>query len=115
MLRCDPVLLYGVNLPPGYGNDINIYMIFPTSSGMKGPEVITKDILDKGVIIRPQEVRKSVNHLPGFQLTDVVVELDPCEKTVDVPAVIELKYLLSTNYMESVSNDVKHVDGENRK
>jgi len=100
LLKTD-MFIYGINLPPGYGKDINIYRVYPVASGkVVGPEIITEDILSTNSIIEVLGVRGSVNHLPGYPSVDAVVEVKPYEKTADVPMVIDLKYLQSTNYMQ---------------
>lgn len=97
------MLVYGVNLPPGYGKKIDIYMIDPVWPKVKGPEIISDEILKAGTILDVQGVRKSVNHLPGYQSIQAFVNVSSFEKAVDVPVVINLKYIQSTNYMEYCS------------
>lgn len=93
----------GINLPPGYGKDINLYMVYPVASGkISGPEIITEDTLSPKVTVKVLGVRKSVNHLPGYQEVDAIVEIKPYEKAADVPVVIDLKYIQSTNYMQKL-------------
>jgi len=93
------MLIYGVNLPPGYGKEINVYIITPDIAGMTGPEIIVKDHLHLGTILKIQSVRKSVNHLPGWQSIEAIVLEDSYTKNKDIPVVIDLKYIQSTNYM----------------
>jgi len=100
------MLVYGVNLPPGYGKDINIYMIYPMSAGMVGPEIITEDILKPEAILEVMSIRRSINHLPGYQSIEAVVEVNPYEKMANVPAVINLEYIQSTSYMRKLEERV---------
>ncbi len=98
------MLIYGVNLPPGYGEDINVYRITPDIPGMTGPEILTKDRLNSGTTLRIQSVRRSTNHLPGYPSIDAVVTVQSYEESADVPIVINLKYLQSTNYMRRLDH-----------
>lgn len=93
------MLIYGLNLPPGYGEDINIYVIIPNGSGPDGPHVLSKNFLEAGAILEISSVRKSINHLPGYQEIEAVVEVKAYKKEANVPVVIDLEYLQSTNYM----------------
>jgi hypothetical protein len=93
----------GVNLPPGYGKDINIYIIGPTQPSWTGPELITRNTLGKGTILKVQGVRRSVNSaLFEGQQIDAVVEVELYEKAVNVPVVIELRYLRSLKWLGKV-------------
>ena len=89
----------GVNLPPGYGKDINIYTIQPTLPTWSGPELITRDTLKPGTFLKVVGIRRSINSvlLEGKKI-EAVVEVEPYEKDVNVPVVIELKYLNAFNY-----------------
>ena len=89
--------LYGINLPPGYGDEINVFVILPMGPGPSGPEVISKETLVSKNELKIISVIESVNHLPGFKEIEAIVEVHPFKKTVDVPVVIDLKYLLDTN------------------
>jgi hypothetical protein len=40
----DDMYISGVNMPPGYGDNIDIYIIGPIKPTWIGPEVITRDI-----------------------------------------------------------------------
>lgn len=93
--------IYGINLPPGYGKDINVYFVRPWRGS--GPEYITEDILNPGVTLRVQSIRKSINHIFFCdQVIEAVVEVSPYEKTADVPVTISLKYLQTTNYVNKL-------------
>jgi len=93
------MFIYGVNLPPGYGSEIDIYKIRPISSEIRGREIITEGFLTPETIIEVQSIKKSINHLPGWPSVDAVVTVNPYKKMADVPIAIDLRYLLSTNYM----------------
>ncbi len=98
------MLIYGVNSPPGYGKDINVYIVKPMNMRTSGPEILTEDILKPGAVIEVQGVRRSTNHLPGNPSIDAVVTVQSYEKSADVPIVIDLKYLQSTNYMRRLDH-----------
>ena len=100
------MLIYGVNLPPGYGKDINEYVITPNLPGMTGPEIITKEYLKSGETLKIQRIRRSTNHLPRNQEIEAIIKLQSYKKSVDVPVVIDLKYIQSTNYCEKVPANV---------
>lgn len=93
------MLIYGVDLPPGYGRGIDIYTIKPKGIKITGREIITEEILEIGTVIVVQGVRRSTNHFPGFQSIDVEVEVSLYEDSVIVPIVMDIKYLKSTKYM----------------
>lgn len=92
--------IYGVNLPPGYGKDINIYIINPMHLMWSGPELIMEDTLKSGTILQVQSVRKSINSvLFEGKKSQAVVTIKPYTKAVNVPIVIDLEHIQSTNYM----------------
>ena len=101
-LRTD-MLIYGVNLGPGYGKDINIYDIKPMSLRTKGPEMITEDVLKPGTILEIQSIRKSTISVPfEGKKVEAVVTVKPYTKAVNVPVVIGLEYIQSTNYVSKL-------------
>ncbi|MFA5629784.1 MAG: hypothetical protein WC958_06045 [Dehalococcoidales bacterium] len=97
------MVISGINLPPGYGKDINIYVVYPLVSGrITGPKIISEEILHSSTIIEVLGVRKSVNHIPGYQSIDAIITVYPYEKATNVPVVIDLRYLQSTNYVQKL-------------
>lgn len=97
------MLIYGINLPPGYGKDINVYSIKPKGMGSSGPEIITKGLLELGTILEVKSIKKSINSvlLEGKKVR-AVVTLNSYKKLVDVPIAIDLKYLQSGDYAEKI-------------
>lgn len=97
------MFISGVNLPPGYGKDINIYIIGPKQPTWSGPELITRDTLTSGTILKIQGIRRSINSVPfeGKKI-EAVVAVEPYVKDVNVPVVIELKYLTSASYVKKL-------------
>ena len=59
----EEMYISGVNMPSGYGKDIDVYIIGPTNPSWTGPEVITRDILKKGTTLTIQSVRKCTNKI----------------------------------------------------
>ena len=97
------MFISGVNLPPGYEKDINIYIIGPTRPSWTGPELITRNTLEKGTILRIQGIRRSINSvlLEGKQI-EVVVAVESYDKAVSVPVVIEIKHLRSLKHLGKI-------------
>jgi hypothetical protein len=94
------MLINGVNLPPGYGKDINIYSVNPIWPKVVGREIITEDLLDLETTLEIQNIRRSINHLPGYQSIQAIVQVAPFTKSVDVPIVIDMEYIRSDIYMK---------------
>ena len=86
----------GINLPPGYGKEINIYSINPNRN-WDGPELITRDPLKTGTILKIQSLRRC-NTL-WVRTVQAVVVVDLFKKIVNVPIVIDLEYINSTDLM----------------
>ncbi len=85
----------GVNLPPGYGEEIDVYFIDPTNLNWSGPELITRNTLEAGTVLTVQSVVECC-----FGTTrEAVVASDPYVIAVDVPIRIDLKYLVDS-YVE---------------
>ncbi len=88
--------IFGVNLPPGYGDDINIYTMHPTDCGrISGPEILSEDTLGVGTILKIKSIIRSVNHLPKCQEIDAIVSVNLFKKRARVPVRISLEYLQS--------------------
>ena len=86
------------------GKDIDAYTIKPMSIRTSGPEIITEDVLKTGAVLEVQSIKRSINHIPGYQSIYATVEVLSYEKEADVPVVIAFKYLQSTNYMRRVDH-----------
>ncbi len=81
----------GINLPPGYGKDINLYLIRPTSNIGLGPENISRSILKMGTVLKIYGIKKCTN---CFEKTiRAIVAVEPFVKEVEVPVEINLKYI----------------------
>ncbi len=87
--------IYGVNLPPGYGKDINVYDILPVSYGrIVGREILSEEILKPGVVLEIQSINRSTIPIPfeGRRI-EAVVTVTPYIKKVRVVSTLE--YYLS--------------------
>jgi hypothetical protein len=96
------MIVHGINLPPGYSNSIDLYIIAPAWWKEFGREYLTKEVINSKTIIKIISIKKSVNHFPGYSEIDAQVELDSFDKKVDVPISIDLDYVLSTEYMDKM-------------
>ena len=97
------MFIYGINLDRGYGKDIHIYEILPMNMRTKGPEIIIEDILRSGTILEVQSIRQSVNNvLFTGKVIEAVVKATPYLKSANVPIVINLKYIQSSNYTSKI-------------
>ncbi len=94
------MLIYGVSRPPGYGKDIDIYIIKPMNMRTIGSEILAEDTLKPETVLKARKVERSTIHIP-FEGKRIIttVTVTPFEKAVEVPVVIDLKYIQSTNYM----------------
>jgi hypothetical protein len=86
------------------GKDIDAYTIKPMSIRTSGPEIITEDVLKSGNILTVQGIKRSINHIPGYQSIYATVDVQSYEKEAAVPVVIALKYLQSTNDMQKLEH-----------
>mgnify|MGYP003600503293 CR=1 FL=1 len=92
--------IFGVNLPPGYGKDINVYDIYPTR--LSGPEIRSEEVLKPGTILEIQGIRKSINHFPGDPSVEALVKIAAFEPATNVPITISLEDLLSSNLAKRI-------------
>ncbi len=90
----------GVNMPPGYGKEIDIYIISSINPTWSGPEVITRDVLDSGTILRINSMQKCTNCLEDR--VRAIVSLDSFIKAKDVHVVIDLEYILSDKNLQKI-------------
>ncbi len=92
--------LYGVNLPPGYGKDINVYDVYPTR--LSGPEIISEKVLEPGTVLEVQGVQRSIYHIPGDPSVEALVKIIAFEPATNVPITISLEDLQSTNIAKMI-------------
>jgi len=93
--------IVGVNEAPGYGPEIDRYYIHHYK--VSGPEIITEDTLKQGVVLEIQSIDRSTISIPfeGKRIY-AVVTAPSFKKTVDVPIIIDLKDLQSTNLVNKL-------------
>jgi len=87
----------GINLPPGYGKDINIFSIEKTNPTWAGPELISRDTLEIGTILTILSIRKSTHLLD--RRVEAIVDVKYFKKTADVPIEINMEYIKSNEYV----------------
>ncbi len=97
------MLISRVDMPLGYEMGSSIYMIKPLCIRSAGREMLTEDTLKPEATLDAKSIQRSINSvlLEGKKV-QAVVEVNLYKKAVDVPIVIDLKYLQSTNYMRRV-------------
>jgi hypothetical protein len=92
----------GVNLPPGYSDEIHIYVISSRDPGWSGPEVVTRETLPTGSIIIINKVEECTNcwHF-GSPLRHVLVTIEgnPPE---NLPVKLDLGQILSGKHLEQI-------------
>ena len=83
----------GVNLPPGYGPEIDIYTLEPSLDwDWTGPERISRETLPVGTTMTVESVWRCTN-CPFENRIMVRVAVKEFAKEVDVPIKIDIKYL----------------------
>lgn len=97
----DGMQLSGVNLPPGYNKDINIYYLEPVSPSWSGPELISREELDKGTVFTIIQIRECTNCFEDQ--IQAVVHLEVNKKLAAVPIVIDLEQIKSLQYVSSIN------------
>jgi hypothetical protein len=85
------MLISGINLPPGYGQEINVYKISSVNPTWTGPEIISRHTLPKGTVIAIKSIKKCRN---CFKRTVVAtVEILDYSKYTLVPIEFDLEYI----------------------
>ena len=92
----------GVNLPPGYGKDVNIYLIERTSPTWNGPELISRDMLKTNTKFKVKSIRECTNCYFNEEI-DAIVTIKSFKKTANVPIAIGIGYLGSETYVRKVN------------
>ena len=89
--------IYGANAPPGYGKEIDFYVISRAEPGLGGRWLISKDSLGPGTTLTVQRILQCC-----FGWTTIaLVALEPYAAAVDAPIQFDLQYLTDA-YVESV-------------
>ncbi len=86
--------LSGVNAPPGYEKTVDYYVLNPTSPGWSGPELITRDTLPQGTLIKVESVHRCTNCLFDFgDRLEAKIHLPHNQTQFDRPIKIPLRFL----------------------
>jgi hypothetical protein len=85
--------LSGVNLPPGYGEEVDIYTIGPLKPSWSGPELISRKTLNEGQEFTIESFVKCTNCWKKSRYTDAYISLPnvPVEKNKKIK--VPIKYL----------------------
>ncbi|MCK4706267.1 MAG: hypothetical protein KAT90_12350 [Gammaproteobacteria bacterium] len=93
----------GINLPPGYGDTVDIYMISKLYKvEHKAPEVITQDIFPKGATFTINKIYECTNCLFD-KPRHVSVTTDDFIKIVEVPIRVPMDELISGENVAKVN------------
>ena len=84
--------LSGVHAPPGYGKSIDYYVVNPTAPGWHGPELITRETLPVGTVLRVESVHRCTNCFLG-EVVKAKIALPAHQRTIDLPIHIPIQYL----------------------
>jgi hypothetical protein len=85
------MLISGINLPPGYGQKINVYKISSLSPTWTGPEIISRHTLPKGTRITITSIKKCTN---CYKRTVVsTVEISDYSNCTLAPIEFDLEYI----------------------
>ena len=92
----------GVNLPSGYGKEINIYLIERTSPSWSGPELISRDVLKINTMLKVKSIRECTNCYFDEDI-DAIVTFRPFKKSANAPIAIGIGYLDSETYVRKIN------------
>jgi hypothetical protein len=92
----------GVNLPPGYSDEIHIYVISSRDPGWSGPEVVTRETLAIGSIVTVDKVEECTNCLTlGVPLRHALVKITG-SPTITLPITLDLDQIISGKHLEQI-------------
>ena len=93
----------GINLPPGYGETIDVYMVNKLYKVRhKAPEEITFDIFPKGSVFVISGVYECTSCLSFSKVRHVSITTEDFEKTVKVPITMPMHEIVSSENIELV-------------
>lgn len=84
--------LSGVNAPPGYEKSIDYYVVNPAAPSWSGPELITRETLPVGTVVRVASVHRCTNCLSKKRLR-ATITLPSHQLRDDLPVHIPLEFL----------------------
>ncbi len=71
----EPMHLSGVNLPPGYGKEVDVYTISSPNPGWSGPELISRETLSAGQVFTVKSFLKCTNCGASEIFSELEIEL----------------------------------------
>ncbi|AQQ68260.1 hypothetical protein Mag101_11870 [Microbulbifer agarilyticus] len=93
----------GINLPPGYGADVDIYRLGRLYSVQhESPEIISRKIFPKGGIFTVDKVYECQNCLGSVKPRYLTVQIFGFDKSVDVPIKISIHEIESGEHVALV-------------
>lgn len=84
--------LSGVNAPPGYEKSVDYYVVNPSVPSWSGPELITRDTLPVGTVLRVESVHRCTNCVFD-KLVEAKITLPGVKARADLPIHLPLQYL----------------------
>ena len=84
--------LSGVNAPPGYESSVDYYVVNPSVPDWRGPELITRETLPIGTVLRVVSVHRCTNCVFGKSVK-ARVTLPGYKTRIDLPTHIAVEYL----------------------
>ena len=93
----------GINFPPGYGPEINIYHLEPHPINWSGPELISNQLIAPGTYISILSVQQG-NWGSGVQVT---VKIEGFAKEADVDIYMELEIIEKGDFLKEKKRGVK--------
>jgi hypothetical protein len=84
--------LSGVNAPPGYEKSVDYYVVKPSAPSWSGPELISRETLPVGTVLRVESVHRCKNCVFG-KLIKAKITLPGYKGRIDLPVHIPLQYL----------------------
>lgn len=90
------MLVYGVCRPPGYRKMIDEYFMTPDTPGPWGREILSKDRVPAGTVMKILKIQRSIQHIPGLSPTiEAVVQLSDFQLDADIPLTVNWSYISS--------------------
>ncbi len=98
------MLIQGVNMDRGYGDRIHHYTVKPFDRRSGGPQIRANITFHAGRKVKVSSVQKSTMPVLFSGKKIRVILRSDIKLKPKAPLVVDLKYLLSTNYFEKTEN-----------